>query len=425
MNSETMSSAMQGKTKLGLLPQLRFPQFRGEEGWEMRILSDLSEVVCGSSPHSMSNFITTEANGLHWLKVSDIHTDTKYITRTAEKIHPQAVAKTRLVNPGDLVLSSIANIGQPYILQSKVCISDNWIAITNITKKTDSAFLYYSISAPGSQNHLTGSVVGTTLLRLNVVGIKALPVSLPSISEQQKIVACLSSLDEFIAAQARKIEVLKIHQQAMMQQLFPRAGESLPRFRFPEFKTAGNWTKMCLGQAATFHSGHPYKQEELRDSGAYPVLRAADVLSGKTKYSSDLELDEKKYCTNGDLLFASAASIGPHIWHGKKAIYGNDLWKVIAQQGVDKTFLFTVLINEMVKIKSKNTNSLGVTRFTKETIETWEATFPGIDEQKKIAQYLTILGDVISAEIEKFNALKTHKKGLMQKIFPSFNTTQS
>ena len=61
--------------------------------------------------------------------------------------------------------------------------------------------------------------------------------------EQQKIAECLSSVDELIAAQARKLDALKTHKKGLMQQLFPREGETLPKLRFPEFRGAGEWSK--------------------------------------------------------------------------------------------------------------------------------------------------------------------------------------
>jgi type I restriction enzyme S subunit len=66
-----------------------------------------------------------------------------------------------------------------------------------------------------------------------------LPV--PGSSEQQKIADCLSSVDELMAAQARKVDALKTHKKGLMQQLFPREGETQPRLRFPEFRKAGGW----------------------------------------------------------------------------------------------------------------------------------------------------------------------------------------
>jgi type I restriction enzyme, S subunit len=239
--------------------------------------------------------------------------------------------------------------------------------------------------------------------------------------EQQKIADCLSSLDELIAAQARKVDALKTHKKGLMQQLFPREGETQPRLRFPEFRDAGKWKKMTLGKAANFYNGRAYKQEELLEAGKYRVLRVGNFFTNNNWYHSNLELDETKYCEDGDLLYAWSASFGPRIWRGEKTIYHYHIWKVVEQSGIDKQFLFIVLEHETERMKAKTTNGLGIMHITKGAIESWESTFPSIAEQRKIAERLMNLDGAISTEIRKLELLTGHKEGLMQQLFPSFD----
>ena len=239
--------------------------------------------------------------------------------------------------------------------------------------------------------------------------------------EQQKIADCLSSLDELIAAQARKVDALKTHKKGLMQQLFPREGETQPRLRFPEFRDAGKWEKMTLGTAANFYNGRAYKQEELLDAGKYKVLRVGNFFTNNNWYHSNLELDETKYCEDGDLLYAWSASFGPRVWRGEKTIYHYHIWKVVEQSGIDKQFLFIILEHETERMKAKTTNGLGIMHITKGAIEGWESFFPGLAEQRKIADRLINLDGVIAAEARKLELLAEHKKALMQQIFPSID----
>ena len=57
--------------------------------------------------------------------------------------------------------------------------------------------------------------------------IAKMPISLPTLPEEQRIADCLSSLDELITAQTQKIDLLKDHKKGLMQQLFPRIDEVL------------------------------------------------------------------------------------------------------------------------------------------------------------------------------------------------------
>ena len=203
------------------LPQLRFPEFRDGEGWQKRFLDEYAEVVRGGSPRPIDNYLTTERDGLNWLKIGDINKEAKYVVATMEKVRAEALSKTREINPGDLILSNSMSFGRPYISKIKACIHDGWIAIKKISKKLYVEYIYYLISSPFSQQYFTSNAAGSGVQNLNADIIKSLPILFPNILEQQRIADCLSSLDALIASQTQKIDLLKDHKKGLMQQLFP------------------------------------------------------------------------------------------------------------------------------------------------------------------------------------------------------------
>jgi type I restriction enzyme S subunit len=136
-------------------------------------------------------------------------------------------------------------------------------------------------------------------------------------------------------------------------------------------------------------------------------------------YYSDLELEEDKYCDNGDLLYAWSASFGPRVWEGEKVIYHYHIWKVLPTKSISKDFLFVLLDNETERMKTQNANGFALLHITKGTIENWECSIPkSKEEQQKIASCLSSLDTLIAAQAEKIEQLKLHKKGLMQGLFP-------
>jgi len=203
------------------LPKLRFPEFRDAGEWEENKLGDLSQILRGGSPRPIENFLTTDVYGLNWLKIGDVDKNSKYVTNTQERVRPDALSKTREVNPGDLILSNSMSFGRPYILKIRSCIHDGWIAITKIDKQIDRDYLYYLITSPTSQAYFLNNAAGSGVKNLNAEIIKLLPILFPQKSEQQKIADCLSSLDELITAQSQVIDLLKLHKKGLMQQLFP------------------------------------------------------------------------------------------------------------------------------------------------------------------------------------------------------------
>ena len=208
-----------------------------------------------------------------------------------------------------------------------------------------------------------------------------------------------------------------------MPQLLHAEGETVPKLRFPEFRNAGGWQEDTFGRAATFINGKAYKQEELLDKGKYRVLRVGNFFSNKGWYYSNLELDENKYCDNGDLLYAWSASFGPRIWQGEKIIYHYHIWKVLERKGVNREFLFILLGYETERMKAQTANGLGLLHITKGSIEQWRCYIPKSKEQQKIADCLSSIDDLITAQAQKIESLKAHKKGLMQQLFPAEGET--
>ena len=251
-----------------------------------------------------------------------------------------------------------------------------------------------------------------------------MPLPVPTPAEQQRIADCLTSLDEVIAAQGRKVEALKAHKRGLMQQLFPREGETRPRLRFPEFRNAPEWKGKLLGEAATFYNGRAYAKEELLERGKYLVLRVGNFFTNDHWYYSDLELDDTKYCDEGDLLYAWSASFGPRMWRGGKTIYHYHIWKVVEKEGVSKAFLFYRLDADTEEMRARTANGIGMFHITKGTIESWMSAFPNLEEQQRIADCLSSLDTRITAETSQLAALKTHKQGLMQQLFPAPEAAQ-
>ncbi|OBZ63438.1 hypothetical protein ABH62_08195 [Bacillus cereus] len=204
-----------------------------------------------------------------------------------------------------------------------------------------------------------------------------------------------------------------------MQKMFPADGKTVPEWRFPEFRDSGEWEECTFGDMATFFNGRAFKQDELLQSGKYRVLRVGNVFSNNSWYYSNLELDENKYCENGDLLYAWSATFGPKIWHGEKVIYHYHIWKVSRNKDVAQKFLFVLLDRETEKMKSQSANGLGLLHITKGTIENWKCYKPKFEEQEKIADCFSSIDTLITSQAEKIESLKKHKKGLIQGLFPS------
>ena len=147
------------------------------------------------------------------------------------------------------------------------------------------------------------------------------------------------------------------------------------------------WNKEQLQSNATLLNGRAYKQDELLDNGRYPVLRVGNFFSNRGWYYSDLELEEDKYCDNGDLLFAWSASFGPKIWDGGKVIYHYHIWKVLVGEKYNKQFLCNLLEYATASFMGDSHGS-GMMHLTKMGMEQTELIVPPLDLQNQFAAFV-------------------------------------
>ena len=409
-----------------LVPRLRFPEFRGAGDWRETVLGELSEVVRGGSPRPIDDFLTTAPDGLNWLKIGDVDKEAKFVTQTAEKVRPEAISKTRVVSPGDLILSNSMSFGRPYILQIQTCIHDGWIAITNIVKEVERDFLYYLISAPSSQEYFEDNAAGSGVQNLNAEIIKSLHVLTPSPTEQKKIADCLSSLDELIAARARKVDALKTHKKGRMQQLFPREGETQPHLRFPEFLDSGKWEEATFGEFVEVASGQIDPTEppycDMPHIGGENIEPHTGNLQD-VRTARELGIMSGKYLFNEeDILYSKIRpNLNKVAIPNFKGICSADIYPLRpSNQRVFREFLAYLLLSDDFRAyATKHSERSKIPKVNRDSLLAYESAIPCRCEQQRIADCLTSLDDIITATTQELDTLKTHKKGLMQQLFPS------
>ena len=166
--------------------------------WEQRKFSELVQIERGGSPRPIDDFITDAPNGLNWIKIGDAPTQGNYITKTAEKIRPEGLSKTREVHPGDLILSNSMSFGKPYIMGIDGCIHDGWLLIRNTYGVFDLTFLCHLLGTPQMLSQYRSLAAGSTVNNLNKELVGNTVVTIPSITEQRVLGDYLEQLDNLI-----------------------------------------------------------------------------------------------------------------------------------------------------------------------------------------------------------------------------------
>lgn len=228
----------------------------------------------------------------------------------------------------------------------------------------------------------------------------------PTLNEQKKIASCLSDMDDQISAQSQKVDALKAHKQGLMQQLFPRIGETTPRLRFTGF--TGEWKEKTFSDLC--NTVTPPLKLQSRDylkEGKYPIVdQSQDLICGWTN-------DEKGVVSDNPVIV-----FGDHTCVLKfidfPFVQGADGVKIIKpRDGYCGQFVFQSFLANPV-------NPDGYKRHFSDLKEKSLMIPKTFSEQQIIAECLSTLDTIIAEETSKTEGLKVYKKGLMQQLFPNF-----
>ena len=264
---------------------------------------------------------------------------------------------------------------------------------------------------------------------LSVDVLEKLPIAVPNEeAEQQKIADCLSSLDELIAAQARKVDALKTHKKGLMQQLFPREGETQPRLRFPEFQSTGVWKTRKVSSLlirsvspVSVESEEMYREIGIRSHGK-GIFHKEPLLGKELGDKRVFHVEENAFVLNIVFAWEQAVAVTSAAERGMIASHRFPIYKPNeCEADVDfiKYFFLTNKGKELLGIASPGGAGRNKTLGQKE-FEKLEFLCPRkVEEQTAIERCLSSTDDLITTATQELDTLKTHKKGLMQQLFPS------
>ena len=427
-----------------IVPRLRFAEFLNEEAWSERKLGEIGNFVGGGTP-STSNPKYWNGN-IQWYTPKEIKNRMlKPSMRTISKDGLKN-SSAKLLPKGTILITTRATIGDVAIA-NKECATNQGFQSLVINETEVNLFWYYWILL--HKNELIKRSSGSTFKEIRKTKIEVIPTFSPNKKEQQKIAACLTALDDLISAATGRLSALKQHKQGLMQQLFPTEGETVPRLRFPEFRDAGGWSNSSLEELYSFKATNSFSREQLNyEIGEVKNIHYGDV---HTKFSTSFYIKEESvpfinpteylgkikhdcYCEEGDMIFADASEdlndVGKSIeivsLNNEKLLSG--LHTLLARQkksrlviGFGRYLFKSSRIRAQIKREAQGAKVLGISAGR---ISRIDIAFPSNkEEQQKIAACLTALDDLIAAQTQKIAKLKTHKRGLMQQLFPTVDET--
>ena len=187
-----------------------------QSNWNQVSLGDVAHIRRGSSPRPIINFMSD--NGMPWVKIADAtENDSRFINSTKEFIKEEGVAKSVIVEKGDLILSNSGTAGLPKFMGITACVHDGWQVFKELNG-INIEFLYYTLI--NIRSALLHNAYDSTMKNLTLDMVREAKINLPSLPIQKKIAHILSTLDDKIELNRKKNQTLEEMSQALFKSWF-------------------------------------------------------------------------------------------------------------------------------------------------------------------------------------------------------------
>jgi type I restriction enzyme S subunit len=394
--------------KKKLIPELRFPEFKNEGEWEVDIVDNLVSTI--TPPRKLTS--------------SDYQKDGKFpIIDQSKSFYCGWTNDVDAVIKDDLPLIIFGDHTCILKITNKPFVQGaDGIKILKTKNKVIPEFLY---------QYLQYNEVKQEDYKRHFSILKEKSVLFPKkeSGEQQKIASCLSSLDDLISAHSQKLDLLKDHKKGLMQNLFPQEGEKVPKLRFKEFEKDGEWNFKKLNKLGNLLNGLTYSPDDVREEGLL-VLRSSNVQNGLIDLNDSVyvrtDIQGANLLKPNDILIC--VRNGSKNLIGKNAIIPKGM--PLSTHGAFMTvfratnpeFVFQLFQTDFYDTQVKADLGATINSINGKNFLKYEFPVPeNPKEQQKIASCLSSLDALITAQAEKIEQLKQHKKGLMQGLFPKIN----
>ncbi|SCX04081.1 EcoKI restriction-modification system protein HsdS [Agrobacterium sp. DSM 25558] len=429
MSSKAITMNLTDDTTLQLVPQLRFPDFRDAEAWTPVSLQEATSPVVERVGQKKLTPVSISA-GIGFVPQSE---------KFGRDISGNQYHLYTLVRDGDFVFNKGNSLKFPegciYLLQGwgEVAAPNVFISFRLKNGYCNGFFqgaFEQNLHGKQLKKHITSGARSNGLLNISKQTFFGIKIPTPAFAEQQKIAECLLSLDDLVLKQSKIVDTLTIHKKALMQQLFPREGEVQPNFRFPEFQDAGDWVPKTLGDIVSIQSGAtPAKGTPEFWDGSVPWVSAKDMkrllLEDTTDHISAAAVDNgARLVPSGTLLILTRGMTllkdVPICFLRREMSFNQDVKGLRPKDEVDGLFLAWMLTSYKDRLLSMvDRAGHGTGKLDTDELKGLDLMLPGPSEQKRIAECLITLDELIISQTGKLEVLKKHKIGLMQQVYSS------
>ena len=307
--------------------------------WDYQTIGDVCTVERGGSPRPIDDYITESSDGINWIKIGDTD-DSMYITKTAQKIRPEGMKKSRYVQPGDFLLSNSMSFGRPYILKIDGCIHDGWLVLRDNDNRFDKRFLYYYLSSNTTYQRFKAMAVGGVVNNLNSEMVRKVSVPIPCMDEQSEIADLLDSVNNVIQERNRELALLDDLIKARFIELFGN----------PVTNDKG-WNTSTLNEVCDGIGDGLHGTPEYDIDGDYPFINGNNLMNGSIEITPATKMvDEKTYkkhyieIKDNAILLSINGTLGKlAFYRGEEVMLGKSACYLNLKPGINREFVYGVM----------------------------------------------------------------------------------
>ena len=382
--------------------------------WATAHLGDVASINMGQSPPSST--VNEDGYGLPF-----IQGNAEFGPRNPQPVkfclRPQKEAQA-----GDILLSVRAPVGALNLAERPLCIGRGLSAIT--ATGVDAAFLWHALRRGVSD--LARVSQGSTFVAINKADLCRLEIALPSLAEQRKIAAILSSVDDAIEKTLAVIDQVQVVKRGLMQELLTRG---LPgrhtRFKQTEIgEMPAEWRTSCIGDIARCDYG---TSDALQHSGqGIPILRMGNLRDGRVslddvKYLAGDRVSESLLLFRGDVLFNrtnSADLVGKvaAFDHQARVSFASYLLRLRVKPNVGTGFWLSYLLNTgtlQKRLRAAATVGVSQVNINRKSLLATVIPVPPVEEQSAMVSILDSVCRKVEAEQDVAAQLAQVKSALM------------
>ena len=386
------------------------------KNWKIYKLKELYDIKRGGSPRPIEKFLTTDPDGINWIKIGDAKIDSKYIEETKEKITVEGAAKSRFVEEGDFILSNSMSFGRPYIMKTRGCIHDGWLVLK---EKQEGLiykdFMYYILSSENVYSQFKNAAAGGVVSNLNIQRVENVIVPIPpTLAEQQEIVQVLDTMSDIIRLRKECISHVQDLIPALFQEMFdnPQTNKK-------------NWQICCLKDLAKIDRQNISPEELKTKQYTYIGLEHIEKETGRIlvdpNSQQDIDLKSNKFFfTNNHVLYGK---LRPYL--NKVAlpdfdgVCSTDIFPLLPLEGISNKYFLKVLMNTSYFVNMANSQSSGANlpRIGTTALENIKVFKPDYTLQEQFAQKVIEIEAYIKEQQEELANAKQMFQSLLHHAF--------